>query len=81
LFLFQKRAYPVLKAPTRYGFWGTEFLVSLPHAYFARILTRPLLFFFQKQGVFQDLAPILWHSFGTITAILHVCFNSYIIQN
>ena len=30
--------------------------------------------FFQKREIFQDLAPLLWHSFGTIAALLQVCF-------
>jgi len=29
--------------------------------------------FFQKREIFQDLAPLLWHSFGTIAALLQVC--------
>lgn len=28
---------------------------------------------FQKREIFQDLAPLLWHSFGTIAALLQVC--------
>ena len=27
----------------------------------------------QKREIFQDLAPLLWHSFGTIAALLQVC--------
>lgn len=28
---------------------------------------------FQKREIFQDLAPLLWHSFGTVAALLQVC--------
>jgi hypothetical protein len=33
-------------------------------------------FFFQKREIFQDLAPLLWHSYGTIAALLQVGYNS-----
>lgn len=29
----------------------------------------------QKRELFQDLAPLLWNSFGTIAALLQVCFS------
>lgn len=34
------------------------------------------LLIFQRRDIFQDLAPLLWHSFGTIAALLQVFFFS-----
>ena len=30
------------------------------------------MYIYQKRELFQDLAPLLWNSFGTIAALLQV---------
>lgn len=32
-------------------------------------------FSLQKRDIFQDLAPLLWYSYGTIAVLLQVCTN------
>ncbi|XP_044415428.1 CCR4-NOT transcription complex subunit 9-like [Triticum aestivum] len=36
-----------------------------------------LSFLFQKREIFQDLAPLLWHSFGTVAALLQEIMSIY----
>ena len=40
-----------------------------------------LSFLFQKREIFQDLAPLLWHSFGTVAALLQVGYSYCTVLN
>ena len=47
-------------------------LISMPHHWWRQQFWHIIFNYFQKRGVFKDLAPMLWYSFGTMAALLQV---------
>jgi cytochrome bd-type quinol oxidase subunit 2 len=50
----------------------TEYSYPCAHIYF-----KFLVFCSKKREVVPDLAPMLWHSFGTVSALLQEIVNIY----
>lgn len=62
------------------SWWFDLFSVCLVLLLHSRV-SHFLFYVLQKREQFQDLAPLLWNSFGTIAALLQVCYVSSTIYS
>lgn len=60
--------------------WWTDYLCN-KITYVSCVFALSFIFFFQKREIFDELAPLLWHSVGTTAAFLQVDLVSSYLQS